>query len=224
MSNRSSFPAAVVAVLLLGACAGGPQVPDWQVNARSALDRALAAYLQGNGRVETAETLSMRREIGASGRVDLLARAELARCAARVASLSFDACPAFEALRADAGPAEHAYAGYLGGSARAQDAALLPPVHRPLVAVSGEAAAGSLRGIDDPLSRLVAAGVLLRAGRATPAVIEVAVDTASAQGWRRPLLAWLGVQLALAEKAGASAEVERLRRRIAVVQGEVAAP
>jgi hypothetical protein len=224
MSARTPHLAAMVAALLVGACAGGPPVPDWQINARSALDHALVAYLQGNARVEAAETQSVRRAIGASGRVDLLARAELARCAARVASLSFEDCPAFEALRADAAPAERTYADYLGGRARAQDVALLPPVHRPLVALSGDAAAGALRGIDDPLSRLVAAGVLLRAGRANPAVIDVAVDTASAQGWRRPLLAWLTAQLALAEKAGASAEVERLKRRIAVVQAEVSAP
>jgi hypothetical protein len=61
---------------------------------------------------------------------------------------------------------------------------------------------------------LVAAGVLLRAGRANPEVIALAVDTASSQGWRRPLLAWLNLQLQRAERAGATAELERLRRRI----------
>jgi hypothetical protein len=66
----------------------------------------------------------------------------------------------------------------------------------------------------------VAAAVLLRAARADTAVIALAVDTASAQGWRRPLLAWLKVQLTLAEKAGAAVEADRLRRRIAVVQGD----
>jgi hypothetical protein len=50
-------------------------------------------------------------------------------------------------------------------------------------------------------------------------VLQIAVDTASSQGWRRPLLAWLNVQLLLAERAGAVAEAERLRRRIALVQG-----
>ena len=44
------------------------------------------------------------------------------------------------------------------------------------------------------IERLVAAGVLLQTGRADPGVIAQAVDTASAQGWRRPLLAWLGVR------------------------------
>ena len=74
------------------------------------------------------------------------------------------------------------------------------------------------QGIEDPLSRLVAIGVLFQAGRASPPAIALAADTASSQGWRRPLLAWLSVQLALAEKAGNAQEAERLRRRFGVVQ------
>ena len=75
----------------------------------------------------------------------------------------------------------------------------------------------SLQAVDDPLSRLIAAALLFRAGLADPATIALAADTASAQGWRRPLLAWLEVQAQLAERAGASDEAQRLRRRIALV-------
>ena len=81
----------------------------------------------------------------------------------------------------------------------------------------------ALRAIDDPLSRLVAAGVLFEAGRADPQVIAIAIATASAQGWRRPLLAWLGVELRRAEQSGAVGDADRLRRRIALVEGGSAA-
>jgi hypothetical protein len=50
-----------------------------------------------------------------TGRADLVARAELIRCAARAASLEFDSCPEFEKLRTDAGAEEIAYAEYLAG-------------------------------------------------------------------------------------------------------------
>ena len=76
-----------------------------------------------------------------------------------------------------------------------------------------------MKSIADPLSRLVAAGVLFRSGRASPEVLVLASDTASAQGWRRPLLAWLGVQAVRAEQAGAVEEAQRLRRRMALVAG-----
>jgi len=47
-----------------------------------------------------------------------------------------------------------------------------------------------------------------------------AIDIASAQGWRRPLLAWLGVQEKRAEAAGDREVLERIRRRIALVAGK----
>jgi hypothetical protein len=87
-------------------------------------------------------------------------------------------------------------------------------------ALEGDAAAVALRGVADPLARLVAAGVLVRRGATNRAAIEVAVDTASDQGWRRPLLAWLTLQRTLAEQAGDTAAADRLRRRIELVAGQ----
>jgi hypothetical protein len=52
--------------------------------------------------------------------------------------------------------------------------------------------------------------------QASPQLVALAVDTASQQGWRRPLLAWLGVQEQLAEARGDATEAARVRRRIAI--------
>jgi hypothetical protein len=207
-------------VVLLAACSSAPPAPEWQSSAKAALDRAVAAYLGGDTRVANAEFDLARRELARTGRADLVAMAELTRCAARVASLDVGPCEGFEKLRPEATPAERAYADYLAGHVQAADVALLPDHHRPFATggLGGDAATSALAALDDPLARLVATGVLFQDGRANPAAITLAVDTASAQGWRRPLLAWLGVQLALAERAGDSAGAERLRRRIALVQ------
>ena len=99
--------------------------------------------------------------------------------------------------------------------------ALLPPAQRA-VATAGNAA--SLAGIADPLSRLVAAGVLLQTGKASPAVITAATDTASAQGWRKPLMAWLLLQVQRAEAAGDTAAAEALRLRVRVVEQSAGLP
>jgi hypothetical protein len=219
MSGRARRGLAAAALALAG-CAGGPLPPDWQTNAKSALEHAVAAYLKGDTRIEAIEFERARREVARTGRFDLAARVELARCAARVASLAFEPCEGFEKLRPDAAAAERAYADYLAARPQPQDAALLPQQHRGVAASLGaDAADAALRAIEDPLARLVAAGVVFRANRATPATIALAIETASAQGWRRPLLAWLNVQLLRAEKAGDRAEAERLRRRIGLVQG-----
>jgi hypothetical protein len=216
MTGRAAL--GLVAALLLAGCANHPSPPDWQGNAKAATERAVAAYLVGDARVEAAELARARSEVGRTGRADLLARVELSHCAAQVASLVFGPCTGFEALRADAAAPERAYAAYLRGQATPAELALLPEAHR---AAAGGAA---IDGLADPLARLIAAGVRFEAGHADPALIARAVDTASAQGWRRPLLAWLGVQLRLAEQAGASDAAQRLRRRIELVQGGAGAP
>lgn len=210
MVLRLPLTAALLGVLL-AACSSGPKQPDWQMEAKGSTDRGVAAYLEGNTRVEAVEFTRAFSEISATGNIDLMARVELLRCATRVASLVFEPCSGFEKLRQDAAPAERAYADYLMGTLQPQDAALLPPSQR---APGADA---------EPLSKLVAAGARFRAGNASPALIQQAVDTASAQGWRRPLLAWLGVQAALAEKAGDSTEAARLRRRMALTANDVKA-
>ena len=151
-------------------------------------------YLSGDTRLAETEFSRATSEIARTGRGDLLARAELVRCAARTASLEFDGCPGFEALRADAAREELAYAEYLAG-------------HTERAATEA------------PLSRLVAAGVRLKTARITPLEIAAAVELASLQGWRRPLLAWLGVQAKRAEEAGDEEAVARIRRRIDIITG-----
>ncbi|MEP6790973.1 MAG: hypothetical protein ABI907_06360 [Ramlibacter sp.] len=202
---------------VLAGCADKPQVPDWQMNAHGSLERYVEAFMKGDARVENAEFTRARDELARTGDAGLVARAELTRCALRVASLVLEPCAGFESLRQDAPPAERAYADYLAGRSLPADAALLPPVHRAAAAIT--AGGGAVKAIADPLPRLVAAGVLFETGRASPDVLQIAVDTAAAQGWRRPLLAWLGVQAQRAEHAGAKDESARIRRRIALVAG-----
>lgn len=221
MKTTAPLIAAAMAVML-AACGNNPPVPDWQMNAQSSIERSTAAYMTGNARVEEAEYKRAREALGSTGKVDLIIRAELIRCAARVASLVFEDCAGFDKLAADASPADRAYAAYLSGRAGATDAALLPAQHQPVAAANSEtAAAGAVQAIADPLSKLVASGVLLRANKATPTVLADAVETASAQGWRRPLLAWLGVQAMRAEQAGDAAEAQRIKRRIDLVTNKI---
>lgn len=217
--NPSPRRAWLLAVALLAAgCGSKPPAPDWQMNAHDSLERYASAFLEGRGPAASAEFARARAALASTAQAGLVARAELTRCAVLVASLAFEPCAGFEALRADAPAAERAYADYLAGRIAAEQVPLLPPQHRPLA--QGAADPAALGAIADPLARLVAAGVLFRTGRASPDVLALASDTASAQGWRRPLLAWLGVRALRAEQAGALEEAQHLRRRMALAAGE----
>jgi hypothetical protein len=213
MTYRPLFPAGAAALslaLLLAACGGGPVQPDWQNDAHQSLESFSAAYLRGNSRVAEAAFKRARDELARTGRFDLVARAELVRCGVQVAILEMNDCPGFAALAPDTSAAERAYADFLLG--KSTDTALLPPQYRAV-------ATGDLAGIEPPLSRLIAAGVLLRSGRLDPAGIALAVETASAQGWRRALLAWLEIQARQAEAGGDRDAASTARRRAELVGG-----
>lgn len=232
---------------LLGACASTPPPPDWQASAFAARNHYVSTYLEGNTRVADWEFARAQNEVSRTGRPDRMARLELVRCATQAASLVLEPCNGYLALAADALPPEQAYAAFLSGQWAGLDAKLLPPAYQSLVqqpmpsaahgtaatqgatsstsatsansvsGASGAAASSLLKPIEDPLSRLVAAAVLLQQGRIGPADVALAVDAASAQGWRRPLLAWLGVQFTRAHAAGDAAQAARVQRRIDTV-------
>ncbi|GAO27347.1 hypothetical protein ALISP_7167 [Alicycliphilus sp. B1] len=173
-------------------------MPDWQMNAHGAAERATAAYLAGEDRVAQQEWARARAEVARTGRPGLLARVELMRCA---------------------GPG-----GQPGGTGRARPSSRCAPTPRrpswptpttwpaaprrprprccPRRSAPLAASVDAIAAISDPLARLVAAGAAMQSGRATPQLLVLASDTAAAQGWRRPLLAWLLLRAQRAQAAG----------------------
>jgi len=224
--KRRWLTAALAGLLAAAGCASGPTPPDWQADALQALQDAQTAYLKGDTAGEARQFERARNEIARTGHLTLMARAELMRCAAHVASLVFEPCAGYEALKADAAPPERAYAAHLAGRATAEDLALLPEAQRAVAGASAnpEAALAALKAQPEPLSRLLAAALLFQAGRASPATVDLAAETAAEQGWRRPLLAWLHVQHERAEKVGDTARAAQLRRRIDFVLGPPVKP
>lgn len=221
----------LIAAVLLGACAGSPPAPDWQNQAFAALNSYTAAYLSGNSRVADVEFERAKKEIARTGRPDLMARIELVRCATQVASLDMTPCAAYRALATDAAPAEQAYASFIAGRWTGLDTAQLPSQYRTLVAQTqaqarldanpelpaNASSQSKLNQIEDPLARLVAAGALIQREPMTTADIDLAVATASSQGWRRPLLGWLGVQLKRHQTIGNAPAALTIQRRIDLV-------
>ena len=204
--------------MALSACSSGPRAPDWQVQAQGAAERYTWAYLAGS-RAADAEWQRTRAAVAATAQPQRVARAELLRCALQVASLDWQSsCAGFDVFKQAALPADAAYADYLQG--RWSSAALvhLSSLQRRVA----EQGARALPAMDEPLSRLLGAAVLLRSGRVPPAeqdaLVALAVEVASAQGWRRPLLAWLGLQLQRAQAQGRTDQVELIRQRLALLE------
>lgn len=205
-------------VVFLAGCSSGPRAPDWQLEARGSAERFTADYLSAS-RSADAQWQRTRQALASTAQPERVARAELLRCALQVASLDWQPrCEGFEALRDAAVPPELAYADYLRGRWNEASRSALSPAQRRVT----EQGLRALPGLEDPLSRLLGAAVLLRSGQVPPieqeALVALAVDTASEQGWRRPLLAWLGLQRDRLLAQGRSAEAERVRQRLQLLE------
>ncbi|MBS7778757.1 hypothetical protein [Acidovorax sp. CCYZU-2555] len=229
VTRRFSLPwARWSAIALLGAtlaaCSQKPPAADWALNAESASDRATQAYLRADQRVQALEWSKARAEVERTASPQLLARLALMRCAVEHASLQWNECEEYVALAVDADPQEQAYARYLQAQPlSAQQIALLPKAQQPVAQAlsAGPAAAfAAVKAVDAPLSRLLAASVVLRAQGPSPELLVEAVDTASAQGWRRPLLAWLLLSARQAQQSGDMETAQRLERRVRVLEGQ----
>lgn len=208
---------AAVLLLACAGCAVAP-APAWKSEARDALDAFTSAYLAGDTRVAQRHFSEARAAAAGTGRADLVARVELVRCAIGTAALDAQACQVADAMRADLADGDRAYAEFLEGQADPVRAARLPEQYRRLAKADDDRGRlEALAQIEDPVSRLVAAGALFRGGRLPPQGVAIAVDTASDQAWRHPLLAYLNVQARLAEAAGDAAALAAVRKRLDLV-------
>jgi hypothetical protein len=208
----------LVIILLLSACGGSLPPPDWKLNAQSGLEAYDKQYLDGNTRLAELNFDKAKAAVARSGRLDMLARIELARCATRTAALDFDACPNYAPLAAEARPGERAYAEFLAGRWSGIDTQALPAHYAGLLSAGNDSARlGALAEMKSPQARLIGAALLFKQGALSPAGIALAIDTASERGWRRPLLAWLRVEAKRAEAAGDKDAIDRLQKRIELV-------
>lgn len=222
LSRALRWPCKAVLCCLLLACGNQPPAPDWALNAESAAERATQAYLRADARVQALEWSRARSEVERTARPQLIARLALMRCAAEQASLDWKECTDFTAVAVDAEPAELAYARYLQAQPLSmQDIARLPSVQQPVARALQDrgAALAAVGAVKEPLSRLVAASVVLRAHGPSQALLAEGVETAASQGWRRPLLAWLLLQVKQARLDGDERFAQALERRVQVLQG-----
>jgi hypothetical protein len=192
--------------------------PEWQLQSHSSLERFMQQYLEGTPRLAQRSFAEAKAAVASTGRPELAARAELVRCALGTAALDVDACVSFESMRGDATVDDQAYGDFIGGRLSEHDVSRLPAQYRGVATARDEAARNkAMQQIEDPVSRLVAAGALFRLAQLSPQGLVSAIDTASAGGYRRPLLAYLNVQAKRAESAGDTAALQSIQKRIDLV-------
>ena len=217
---------ALASLLLLTACgSGGPPPPDWKTDSADLIARYQKHALLGENTLAERYFQQAVDATGGAGRMAETARLWLVRCATRRAMLIDDACTDYAELAAVApDAADQAYYRFLTLQWEGLDAALLPAQHRDLV----RAAVGTRHAVParvgDPLARLLEASLLVMRQEANAATLDLATETASAQGWRQPLLTYLKLQHEQAVAQGNAAAQARLARRIELVERSLMRP
>jgi len=183
-------------LLLLAGCGAKP-APAWIAAGHKQLETFKQDFL--TGREPPITEIHFRKailEIKKGGDADLLGKAWLTRMALQVAVREeLEEGEYLKTEAAEAVPANWNFYRFLKGDAATVDVSLLPETYRPfwMAFRSGDAAkaAVAITAIDDPLSRLIASGLAVSRRLENDAILQIAVETASQNGWKRALLAWL---------------------------------
>ena len=217
---------ALAALTLLAACgSGGPPPPDWKTDAADLIERYAKHALRGENTLAERYFQQAVAATGGAGRVVETGRLWLARCAVRRAMLIDDGCAEYADLAAvETTPADRAYFRFVTLDWNGLDPALLPAQHRELAAATPDRRRDVPARIADPLARLLEASLLVMRREADADTLALAVDTASAQGWRQPLLTYLKLQQEQAETAAQTDAAARLTRRIQLIEASFDAP
>lgn len=207
-------------VVALSACGGGPKTPDWKLDSVSQMERYKKAELKGQNTLAENHFKQALAAAGSSARVEDAARLHLVRCATRQASLGIEPCTGYlELARLAPAPDDEAYHRFISGQWDGMEVGRLPAQYRDFAANRDPAKNyGILQKIRDPLSRLVAISVAVMRGQADDATLGLAADTASEQGWRKPLLVYLKLLEKQAGLKGAQDAQEKLRARIKLLE------
>jgi hypothetical protein len=207
-------------LLLLMAGCGSKPAPVWIAAGHKQLETFKQDFL--TGREPAITEIHFRRaveEIKKGGDADLLGKAWLTRMALQVAVLREpEEGDYLKTEAAEAVPANRNFYRFLKGDTATVDVSLLPEPYRPfwIALRSGDAAkaAVTIAAIEDPIPRLIAAGLAVSHRLENDAILQIAVETASQNGWKRALLVWLERLKSSREAAGDAAKAAAIQSRI----------
>lgn len=186
----------IIFALFICACWSAKPIPVWKDKAYMHLDDYKTSFLAGREESTEPHFIKARREIAASNDLGLLTIAYLTKYALHTASLeNFDSSEFAKLYKLEPNPSDMAYCHLLKGNFAAVDVKALPDryagVLKAALARDLTMAAREITAIDDPLSRLIACGVCVKYLPSDETILQTGISTASANGWRRPLWAYL---------------------------------
>jgi hypothetical protein len=186
----------LIIVISFSGCGGSKKTPGWIDTSYNQLENYKENYLSGKDRIAELQFNKAVDEIKKSGNLEILGRAYLTKYAVHVAVLEvFDEKEYLSIEALEAIPQNRTFYNFLKGSFDKVDESLLPKQYNEVLKVfrkgTFEDAAHEISKMEDPLPKLIAAGLLIQKNIRNEAVLKIAIDTAAQNGWKKALLAYL---------------------------------
>ncbi len=214
----------LVLCLLAFICAcSSATVPRWMDTASRQLENYKVNFLTNAEDDSEPNFTKARTAISSNNDLNLLAVVYLTRYALHTAVLeNFDDSEFIRINKLQPNTSHRAYFDFLKGNFRQIMPRDLPAPYRklPPLMLSGDlsAAVGQIASIDDPVSLLIACGVWVKYLPVDESILQLAIDTAAKQGWRRPLWAYLTrLQQYYADRRETT-KAEKIRERLELLK------
>lgn len=211
----------IFSILLFG-CGSSKPVPDWTNASFNQLDNYKKSYLSGKESIAEAYFNKGVDEIKSSGDLEILARAYLTKYAVQVAVL--EAFDDSEYLRIDAVEPvlqNKNFYSFLKGAFDNVDEKLLPQQYagflRAFQSGKKDDVAHEIAKMDNPLSTLIAVGLLVQKNSYDEMDLKLAIHIASQNGWKKALLAYLSKLQSFYENNNKPDEAAHVKERIRLI-------
>jgi hypothetical protein len=181
--------------IIILACSSQP-IPQWQETTARQLENYKVNFLTDKEAADEPHFVQARKAISCNNNLSLLATAYLTKYALHTAAIEdFDDSEFLRIDKLQPDTAQSAYYNFLKGNFGKIETDMLPPAYRKIISLMRDknitAANEKITEMTDPLSRLIACGILVKYLHFNEKTLQFAIDTAADQGWSRPLLAYL---------------------------------
>jgi len=213
----------LILIMSLLGCGGSKKIPEWIDNSYNQLENYKKNYLSGKDRIAELQFNKAIDEIKKSGNLEILGRAYLTKYAVHIAVLeTFDEREYLTIEALEPVLQNRMFYNFLKGSFDKVDESLLPRQYKGVLKVfrtgKFEDAADEISKMEDPLSKLITAGLLIQKNIYDEGVLKIAIDTAAQNGWKKALLAYLEKLVLFYETKKESEKASNITQRIQLLK------
>jgi hypothetical protein len=208
--------------LIIAGCGAKP-IPDWRYETFGQLENYKKNYLKGKDQIAEFHFRKALEEVNRSGDLELISKVYLTKYAIKVASLEdvIDSeYPDIEVIEPNS--ENQNFFVFLKGNFPFVDANLLPKQYGSFLkaCIGGKEASinDEIEKIGDPLSTLIAVGIIVKKNIHNEATLQTAIETASINGWQKPLLAYLEKLQHFYEAKNENDKAAKVQQKIKVIK------